>query len=582
MTALDNMGEGSTQGSGKSSRLSLRQGRKRALNSDISPAPEPRTSHRFRTSSSSDTDDRNKTPPMLRKMSLGRNATNSSSRRTSGGSSQASGSLGASTGELGNGGGRVTGVCPLANLGNTCFLNSVLYALRFLPGFTHDLHHLHMHLQAAGNQSDANLDQRIQFLSELHRVFVSLGQEERGLSESKRIPAFQPYDFLEALRVVNPMFEGNRQQDAHELLHCLLDQLCHLPQDLRQGKPNGVLGPEASKMEQEEEPGFPEPKRLRRRSERIQAIEEDSSKILCSSPQAVDVVGSKFVGRMCLETCCSECEQVTGREENFLEVCVPVKTKADFDEDENVSEPQVFMSALCEEECLRDNNKYWCDHCFHHNEARRSVHYSQLPHHLVIHVKRFSSYHRNMFTAKCSEAMPAPLELSCFCRGCLTEQIKKQALMELARDDKGSKPSSSSKLSSGHLPYHLTAVVCHLGATLSSGHYLSFVRLSALDSSRCPEQQVAPPSQPVFSQPVSSTKVECQWIKCCGLQLDHIRPLSGLNGHMDIEEDGKASERESLWLECDDEKIKLVSAAEVSDMMRTTIITPYLLFYSRL
>lgn len=75
------------------------------------------------------------------------------------------------------------------------------------------------------------------------------------------------------------MFEGNRQQDAHELLHCLLDQLCHLPQDLRQGKPNGVLGPEASKMEQEEEPGFPEPKRLRRRSERIQAIEEDSSKV---------------------------------------------------------------------------------------------------------------------------------------------------------------------------------------------------------------------------------------------------------------------------------------------------------------
>lgn len=82
-----------------------------------------------------------------------------------------------------------------------------------------------------------------------------------------------------ASRVVNPMFEGNRQQDAHELLHCLLDQLCHLPQDLRQGKPNGVLGPEASKMEQEEEPGFPEPKRLRRRSERIQAIEEDSSKV---------------------------------------------------------------------------------------------------------------------------------------------------------------------------------------------------------------------------------------------------------------------------------------------------------------
>ncbi|KAG7173161.1 Ubiquitin carboxyl-terminal hydrolase 12A-like [Homarus americanus] len=547
MTALDNMGEGSVQEGGKS-RLSLRQSRKRSLNSDISPAPEPRTSHRFRTSSTSDSDDRNKTPPMLRKMSLGRNATTSSGRRTAGGSAQSTGGSSSGVGDGGYGGGRVVGVCPLANMGNTCFLNSVLYALRFLPG----------------DQSDGNLEQRIQFLSELHRVFVSLGQEERSSADNKRIPAFQPYEFLEALRVVNPMFEGNRQQDAHELLHCLLDQLCHLPQDLRQGKPNGTLGTELTGMEQEVDLSPPEPKRLRRRSERIQAIEEDSSK-------AVDVVGSKFVGRMCLETCCSECEQVTGREENFLEVCVPVKTKADFD---------VFMSALCEEECLRDNNKYWCDHCFHHNEARRSVHYSQLPHHLVIHVKRFSSYHRNMFTAKCSEAMPAPLELSCFCRGCLTEQIRKQSLAEVGRD-KGPKSSSSSKPdTTPHLPYHLTAVVCHLGATLSSGHYLSFVRLSALHSSACPEQQVQNQTQP---QPPNTSKVvDCQWMKCCGLQLSHIRPHSVLNGHIDSEESRNMDEQESMWLECDDDKIKLVSASEVSDMMRTTIITPYLLFYSRL
>ncbi|XP_069950640.1 uncharacterized protein [Cherax quadricarinatus] len=558
MTALDNMGEGSIQG-GKS-RLSLRQSRKRSLNSDISPAPEPRTSHRFRTSSTSDTDDRNKTPPMLRKMSLGRNLTTGSGRRTAGGSSQSSGSLSSGLGD-GYGGGRVAGVCPLANMGNTCFLNSVLYALRFLPGFTHDLHHLHMHLQSAGDQNDGNLEQRVQFLSELHRVFVSLGQEERNGADNKRIPAFQPYEFLEALRVVNPMFEGNRQQDAHELLHCLLDQLCHLPQDLRQGKPNGAAGSEVSTVELEEDVGPPEPKRLRRRSERIQAIEEDSSKILdfrnLGRPEceAVDVVGSKFVGRMCLETCCSECEQVTGREENFLEVCVPVKTKADFDEDENVSDPQVFMSALCEEECLRDNNKYWCDHCFHHNEARRSVHYSQLPHHLVIHVKRFSSYHRNMFTAKCSEAMPAPLELSCFCRGCLSEQIRKQSLAEEERDSKGPRSNSNSKCDTAvHLPYHLTAVVCHLGATLSSGHYLSFVRLSGLHSSKCPEQQLQQPTQ---LQPPNSAKVECQWSKCCGLKLDHIRPQSAVNGHLESDDSKRVDEEDSMWLECDDDKIKL-------------------------
>ena len=77
-----------------------------------------------------------------------------------------------------------------------------------------------------------------------------------------------------------------------------------------------------------------------------------------------------------------------------------------------MGEAEVFMSALSEEECLQDNNKYWCDHCFHHNEARRSVHFSQLPHHLVIHVKRFSAFHRLVILPS---FLPSFLPYPCVC-----------------------------------------------------------------------------------------------------------------------------------------------------------------------
>lgn len=62
------------------------------------------------------------------------------------------------------------------------------------------------------------------------------------------------------------------------------------------------------------------------------------------------------------------------------------------------------------------------------------------------------------------------------------------------------------------------------------------------------------------------------------------RPGARNHGKQSHKHNGVASSGSSngLWLECDDEKIKLVAANEVVERMRGTLITPYLLFYSRL
>lgn len=47
-------------------------------------------------------------------------------------------------------------VASLLNVGNTCFLNSVLYTLRYAPSFLHKLHHLNSDSEFVSKQAQAN------------------------------------------------------------------------------------------------------------------------------------------------------------------------------------------------------------------------------------------------------------------------------------------------------------------------------------------------------------------------------------------------------------------------------------------
>ncbi|XP_034664731.1 uncharacterized protein LOC117899072 isoform X2 [Drosophila subobscura] len=163
----------------------------------------------------------------------------------------------------------------LCNIGNTCYLNSVVYTLRFAPLFLHNLHHLIHDLNVvqqtivrqqtaksaslgrnvsatqleharswsskdlatsehfsnstngssggvsgSSNTTNSLIKASFQSVTEkLHDLYHSLHGNEMADST-------EPYHadtLLHAIQDVNTTFQGNQQQDAHEFLMCVLN-----------------------------------------------------------------------------------------------------------------------------------------------------------------------------------------------------------------------------------------------------------------------------------------------------------------------------------------------------------------------
>lgn len=116
-------------------------------------------------------------------------------------------------------------MATLCNIGNTCYLNAVLYTLRFAPNFLHNLHHL------VGDQNNILIDGPRSIhqiaIEELHDLYAFLHMSEVIGSPD----AFQTDKFLIAMQNVSSVFMGERQQDAHEFLMCILSsiqEMCRL------------------------------------------------------------------------------------------------------------------------------------------------------------------------------------------------------------------------------------------------------------------------------------------------------------------------------------------------------------------
>ncbi|KAI7807644.1 ubiquitin carboxyl-terminal hydrolase 1 [Triplophysa rosa] len=124
----------------------------------------------------------------------------------------------------------------LNNLGNTCYLNSILQVLYYCPGFKEAIRSLCDLAKLKDKQEDGvkneencreNIPAHMELLGSFHSLISSVEQLQSSFllnpeKYSDEELATPPRRLLNTLRQLNPMYEGYLQHDAQEVLQCIL------------------------------------------------------------------------------------------------------------------------------------------------------------------------------------------------------------------------------------------------------------------------------------------------------------------------------------------------------------------------
>lgn len=244
---------------------------------------------------------------------------------------------------------------------------------------------------------------------------------EALLAHKSHVGVVSPTKFLEVLRRENEMFRTAMHQDAHEFLNLLLNEV--------------VANVEVHYKKLEEEKGM-----------NGSAKKTDFEKALASAmPRAASRntrwVHELFEGTLTSETKCLTCENVSQRDEAFLDLSV------DLDEHSSVT---ACLRKFSEEEMLCERNKFHCDRCGGLQEAEKRMKIKRLPKILALHLKRFKYTEDLQRLQKLFHRVVYPYHLRLF-----------------NTTDDAEDPDRL---------YELYAVVVHIGGGPYHGHYISIVK----------------------------------------------------------------------------------------------------------
>ena len=246
---------------------------------------------------------------------------------------------------------------------------------------------------------------------------------EALLAHKSNVGVVSPTKFLEVLRRENEMFRTAMHQDAHEFLNLLLNEVV------------ANVEVHSKKLEEEREKVTNGP------GEKTGFERALASAMPKASPGNTGWVHELFEGTLTSETKCLTCENISQRDEAFLDLSV------DLEEHSSVT---ACLRKFSEEEMLCERNKFHCDRCGGLQEAEKRMKIKRLPKILALHLKRFKYTEDLQRLQKLFHRVVYPYHLRLF-----------------NTTDDAEDPDRL---------YELYAVVVHIGGGPYHGHYISIVK----------------------------------------------------------------------------------------------------------
>ncbi|XP_051534822.1 ubiquitin carboxyl-terminal hydrolase 2a isoform X2 [Myxocyprinus asiaticus] len=241
------------------------------------------------------------------------------------------------------------GLVGLRNLGNTCFMNSILQCLSNTPSLRDYCLH-NSHRRDLNNNNRTNTALMEEFSKLIQTMWTSSNSE-----------AVSPSEFKTQIQRYAPRFVGYNQQDAQEFLRFLLDGL-HNEVNRVTVRPRGHM---------EDFDHLPDEEKGKKMWAKY--LEREDSKI-------VDL----FVGQLKSSLTCSECGYCSTVFDPFWDLSLPIA--------KGYGEVSLMdcMRLFTKEDVLDGDEKPTCYRCKARRRCMKKFTVQKFPKILVLHLKRFS------------------------------------------------------------------------------------------------------------------------------------------------------------------------------------------------